>query len=121
MKTDRLGGTTYTFSNLNDFLANRAQTIQYLGDLSEPSVFNNGATGERHAEQEYYIGFAQDEWRARARTSRSTTACATSTTRRCARRDNLIVQFDIDNGMIEAAHDAALPLEEEQLPAARRR
>ena len=68
LKTDRLGGTTYTFSNLNDFLANRAQTIQYLGDLSEPSVFNNGATGERLAEQEYYIAFAQDEWRARAPT-----------------------------------------------------
>src|SRR4051812_30685951 len=33
LKTDRLGGTTYTFSNLNDFLANRAQSIQYLGDL----------------------------------------------------------------------------------------
>ena len=51
--TDRLGGTTYTFANLNDFLANRGQQIQYLGDLSEPSVFNNGATGERHAEQNY--------------------------------------------------------------------
>jgi hypothetical protein len=63
LKTDRLGGTTYTFSNLNDFLANRAQTIQYLGDLSEPSVFNEGATGERLAEQEYFIAFGQDEWR----------------------------------------------------------
>ena len=49
MKTDRLGGTTYTFSNLNDFLANRAQQVQFLGDLSEPSVFNDGATGERKA------------------------------------------------------------------------
>ena len=63
LRTDRLGGTTYTFSNQNDFLANRGQTIQYLGDVSEPSVFNNGATGERLAEQEYYIAFAQDEWR----------------------------------------------------------
>jgi hypothetical protein len=64
METDRLGGTTYTFSNLNDFLANRAQQIQYLGDLSEPSVFNNGASGARQARQEYYIAFAQDEWHA---------------------------------------------------------
>jgi outer membrane receptor protein involved in Fe transport len=63
LKTDRLGGTTYTFLNLNDFLANRAQTIQYLGDLSEPSVFNHGATGQRLAEQEYFIAFGQDEWR----------------------------------------------------------
>ena len=67
LKTDRLGGTTYTFSNLNDFLANRAQTIQYLGDLSEPSVFNDGATGQRLAEQEYFIAFAPGRvaaWRA---------------------------------------------------------
>jgi hypothetical protein len=63
VETDRLGGTTYTFANLNDFLANRGQQIQYLGDLSEPSVFNNGATGSRTAKQQYFIGFAQDEWR----------------------------------------------------------
>jgi hypothetical protein len=63
MYTDRLGGITYTFSNLNDFLANRLQTVQFNGDLSEPSPFNGGATGNRKAEQEYYIGFAQDEWK----------------------------------------------------------
>jgi Carboxypeptidase regulatory-like domain len=63
LKTDRLGGTTYTFSNLNDFLANRAQQIQYLGDLSAPSPFNGGVATEREAEQQYYIGFIQDEWR----------------------------------------------------------
>ena len=61
--TDRLGGTTYTFANLNDFLANRGQQVQYLGDLSEPSVFNDGVTGERKAVQNYAIGFAQDEWK----------------------------------------------------------
>jgi hypothetical protein len=65
MYTDRLGGITYTFSNLNDFLANKAQQVQFNGDLSEPSPFNNGATGNRKAEQEYYIGFAQDEWKIR--------------------------------------------------------
>ena len=64
MTTDRLGGTTYTYSNINAFLANTPSTVQYLGDLSAPSVFNNGATGQRHAEQEYYIGYAQDEWQA---------------------------------------------------------
>ena len=63
MSTDRLGGITYTWPNLNAFLANQLQSMQYLGDLSAPSVFNNGATGERHTEQQYYIGFAQDEWR----------------------------------------------------------
>ena len=47
MSTDRLGGTTYSFTNLNAFLANQPSTIQYLGDESAPSVFNNGATGPR--------------------------------------------------------------------------
>ncbi len=61
--TDRLGGTTYTFSNLNAFLANTPASVQYLGDVSAASPFNNGFTGERLAEQEYYIGYAQDEWK----------------------------------------------------------
>jgi hypothetical protein len=63
MSTDRLGGTTYAFTNLNAFLANQPTSIQFLGDESAPSVFNNGVTGPRHFQQEYYIGYAQDEWR----------------------------------------------------------
>lgn len=61
--TDRLGGTTYTFSNLNAFLGNAPSSVQYLGDVSAPSPFNNGLTGQRLAKQEYYIGYAQDEWK----------------------------------------------------------
>ena len=63
--TDRLGGTTYTFSNLNAFLANTPTSVQYLGDVSAPSPFNNGFAGQRLAKQEYYIGYAQDEWKIR--------------------------------------------------------
>jgi len=63
--TDRLGGTTYTYSNLANFLNNTASSIQYLGDVSAPSPFNNGATGNRLAKSEYYIGYAQDEWKIR--------------------------------------------------------
>ncbi|MGH3851618.1 MAG: TonB-dependent receptor domain-containing protein, partial [Pseudonocardiaceae bacterium] len=63
--TDRLGGTTYTVSNLNAFLANTPASVQYLGDVSAASPFNNGATGQRLAKQEYYIAFAQDEWKVR--------------------------------------------------------
>jgi hypothetical protein len=61
--TDRLGGTTYSFSNINDLLANRPLQVQFLGDMSAPSPFNSGATGQRHLMQEFYIGYAQDEWR----------------------------------------------------------
>lgn len=63
--TDRLGGTTYTFSNLAGFLANTPQSVQYVGDLSAPSPFNDGLTGQRLAKQEYYIGYGQDEWKIR--------------------------------------------------------
>lgn len=63
MYTDRLGGTTYTFSSLDNFLTNTLGSVQYLGDVSAPSPFNNGLTGQRLAKQEYYIGYAQDEWK----------------------------------------------------------
>ena len=63
--TDRLGGTTYTYSNLNSFLTNTPQSIQFLGDVSAPSPFNGGATGQRFARQEYYIGYVADEWKLR--------------------------------------------------------
>jgi hypothetical protein len=62
METDRLGGITYSFANLTAFLNNTASTVQYLGDVSAPSPFNNGATGPRHVKQEYYIAYGQDEW-----------------------------------------------------------
>ncbi|MBO0721450.1 MAG: TonB-dependent receptor, partial [Blastocatellia bacterium] len=62
--TDRIGGTTYSYASLDAFLNNTA-TVQYLGNVSDPSPFNNGITGERFAKQEYYIGYAQDEWKVR--------------------------------------------------------
>ena len=63
--TDRQGGTTYTFSNLNAFLANTPASVQYLGDVSAPSPFTNGPGGIRLAKQQYYIAYAQDEWKVR--------------------------------------------------------
>ncbi len=65
MYTNRQGGTTYTYSNLQAFLANTPQSVQFLGDVSAPSPFNNGATGNRHTRQFYYIGYALDEWKLR--------------------------------------------------------
>src|SRR5262249_26339381 len=61
--TDRLGGTTYTFSNLANMLQNKLSQVQVLGDTSAPDPFNNGATGNRFLKQYYLIGYAQDEWR----------------------------------------------------------
>jgi len=61
--TDRQGGITYTFSGINNFLANSLQSTQFLGDLSAPSPFFNNSTGQAFARQAYYIGYAQDEWK----------------------------------------------------------
>lgn len=63
--TDRLGGTTYTFANLNDLLQNNPTQTSFLGDVSAPSPFNGGATGIREAKQYYLVGYAQDEWKIR--------------------------------------------------------
>jgi hypothetical protein len=62
--TDRQGGTTYTFSNLNDFLANKPSSIQYLGDVSAVSPFT-GLGGVLDLHQTYYVGYVQDEWKIR--------------------------------------------------------
>ena len=63
MWTDRQGGTTYTWSSLDNFLRNSLQSTQFLGDLSAPSPFFNGSTGPAIATQAFYIGYAQDEWK----------------------------------------------------------
>ncbi len=63
--TDRLGGTTYTFSNLNDLLANKPSSVQVIGDVSAPNPLHGGVSGNRFLKQEYYIGYAQDEWKIR--------------------------------------------------------
>jgi hypothetical protein len=39
------------------------QTVQFLSDLSAPSPFHDGATGERDGRAEFYIGYVQDEWK----------------------------------------------------------
>ncbi len=61
---DQLGGTTYSFNNVSDFLANRPTTIAFNGDLSALSPFT-GLSGNAKLQQTYYIGYAQDEWRIR--------------------------------------------------------
>jgi hypothetical protein len=104
--TDRLGGTTYTFSNLNNFLTNTAQSIQFLGDVSAPSPFNNGATGQRFAKQEYYITYAEDGWRLRPNLTLNYGLRYEYYTP--LREDkNLQVLFDITNGTLRPPTEAA--------------
>ncbi len=63
LTTDRFGGTTYTFNSIDELLKNQAASIQINADAGLPSPWNHGATGPRHAQQEYYIAYAQDEWK----------------------------------------------------------
>jgi hypothetical protein len=98
--TDRLGGTTYSFTNLNAFLANTPSTIQFLGDESAPSVFNNGATGQRHYKQEYYIAYAQDEWHVSPRFTLNYGVRYDYYTPP-SEANNLQVKFNVDTGTID--------------------
>src|SRR5207247_771672 len=100
MSTDRLGGTTYSFTNLNAFLANQPSAIQFLGDESAPSVFNNGATGLRHIEQEYVIGYLQDEWRANPKFTLNYGVRYDYYTP-IREANNLQVKFNVDTGQID--------------------
>lgn len=61
---DQLGGTTYTFSNVDAFLTNRPQQIAFNGDLSALSPFT-GLSGNAEMKQTFYIGYIQDEWKLR--------------------------------------------------------
>jgi Carboxypeptidase regulatory-like domain len=99
--TDRLGGTTYVFNSLQALLTNSPASIQYLGDVSAPSPFNGGATGNRLAKQEFYIGYAQDEWKIRPNlTLNYGLRYEYYTPLREAR--NLDILFDITNGTLKS-------------------
>jgi hypothetical protein len=100
MTTDQQGGITYSFANLDAFLANTPATIQYFGDLSEPSPFHNGATGVKHINQEYYVGFAQDEWHVKQALTLNY-GLRYDYYAPLHERDNRIVKFNIDTGTLD--------------------
>lgn len=100
METDRIGGTTYSFSGLDQFLANSPANVQYVGNLSDPSVFNDGATGPRHTEQQYYVGYLQDEWRLKPNLTLNL-GLRYDYYSVLRERNDLIVKFNIDTGRID--------------------
>ncbi|HEX8286508.1 MAG TPA: TonB-dependent receptor [Pyrinomonadaceae bacterium] len=72
---DQLGGITYSYGNLTDFLLNRNLTAAFIGDLSQPGDFSVATApiatisrptgGLSQGRQYYLIGYGQDEWRIR--------------------------------------------------------
>jgi hypothetical protein len=106
METDRLGGITYSFSNLASFLANTASTIDYNLDLSAPSPYNGGATGTRHVSQQYLIGYAQDEWRPKANMTLNYGLRYEYYTP-LRERNDLQVLFDINTGALRSPTESA--------------
>ncbi len=59
---DQIGGQTYTYTSIADFINNRNSTIAFYGNLSDKSPFT-GLSGNAYVKQAYYIGYAQDEWK----------------------------------------------------------
>lgn len=70
---DQLGGITYSYGSLRDFVLNQNLTAAFIGDLSAPGdfrVLTNPITtisrpnsGLSVGKQYYIIGYGQDEWR----------------------------------------------------------
>ena len=100
MSTDQLGGITYTYPNVTAFLANTPTQVQYFGDLSEPSPFHNGASGHKNIAQEYYVAYAQDEWRLRPNLTLNY-GLRYDYYVPLREVDNRIVKFNIDTGVLD--------------------
>ena len=64
IKNAFLGGTTYSFSGIQGFMAGTPSNIQILGDTSDLSPFT-GKSGYFDMRQTFYIGYVQDEWKIR--------------------------------------------------------
>lgn len=72
---DQLGGITYSYGSVTDFLLNRNLTAAFVGDMSLPGNFSVATDpittiertfdGLSQGRQHYFIGYAQDEWRVR--------------------------------------------------------
>jgi hypothetical protein len=99
MWTDRIGGTTYTWASINNFLTNSLQSTQFLGDVSAPSPFFNGSTGQPQARQNYYIGYAQDEWKLKPNLTLSY-GLRYEYYMPLREKDNRQILFDIVNGVL---------------------
>jgi len=64
LKTAFDGGTTYSFANIQAFLADAPSQVAFNGDTTALSPFT-GKSGFTLLHQVFYIGYVQDEWKIR--------------------------------------------------------
>jgi hypothetical protein len=64
LKTAFYGGTTYSFANIQAFLADAPSQVAFNGDTTALSPFT-GKSGFSLMHQTFYIGYVQDEWKIR--------------------------------------------------------
>ena len=64
LKTAFFGGTTYSFANIQAFLADAPSQVAFNGDTAGLSPFT-GKSGFSKMNQTFYIGYFQDEWKIR--------------------------------------------------------
>ena len=64
LKTAFYGGTTYSFANIQAFLADAPSQVAFNGDTTATSPFT-GKSGFSVMRQTFYIGYVQDEWKIR--------------------------------------------------------
>ncbi len=62
LKTAFYGGTTYSFANIQAFLADAPSQVAFNGDTTALSPFT-GKSGFSVMHQTFYIGYVQDEWK----------------------------------------------------------
>jgi hypothetical protein len=62
---NQIGGVVYTFTTVQNFLANIPSQVSFDGTLSNPSPFFPGTSGQPQAKNQLYGFYAQDEWRIR--------------------------------------------------------
>ncbi len=103
--TDRLGGTTYTFASLQNFLSNTLQSVQFVSDLSNTSPFT-GVSGQRLAKQEYFIAYGQDQWNVRPGLTLNLGLRYEYYTP-LREKSNAQVLFDITSGVLRNSSEAA--------------
>src|ERR1700736_2772111 len=64
IKNAFLGGTTYSFSGIQGFMAGTPANVTVIGNTNDLSPFT-GKAGYFDMRQTFYIGYVQDEWKIR--------------------------------------------------------